>query len=627
MKTNTLLGIVRFIENEFINVIIKIIFISMVIVSSSQLMAEEPIFVMETLEQNTLLNFLDSIERDISSENLEKISEIASNKGISPNEAIRESFTESLWELARASIHYPESSALRPLYNRLIAKASTFVGAHDQAFDQLMIADEMIGNIYGSPDPVSIELAERYSKIYDDLSTSILNKWNENSTKDDSSEIILAALGAADRGLFQSAIQRHQSNRSQMKSNVDPMPGAMYIPQRFQSLNGDIAALAYEAERSKVFAAVGGTSIIYYQQLEHSLRAWVFYSGQGFEVFNLPATKKQMDTLSQKIRQTMINGIAGVPGTKSKLQKTLSKVSELVLPPIKDVFESESPEILIIADGSLNLIPFDALPLEDGEPLIKKAAIRTAPSLAFLKLQLQYLQFGTIKELMDNNRQDQFSDEVGTYELIQRRKHDRVALVFNPVTAKNGPVFGNLDKGENEVPVSFVKTADVYRGVDASESALVEALSDSKIIHIVAHANSLLGLDAWQSSYIALSPTDSSNGFLTASEILSLPQFYTELVVLSACDSGSGSISSSEGVLALSTSLLERGAQSVIASLWPVSDNIPKLIFPKFYESWLSPEFVAKESKAQALRSAKLQLIANGLEPWDWAAFQVHGTR
>jgi CHAT domain-containing protein len=72
---------------------------------------------------------------------------------------------------------------------------------------------------------------------------------------------------------------------------------------------------------------------------------------------------------------------------------------------------------------------------------------------------------------------------------------------------------------------------------------------------------------------------------------------------------------------------LERGAQSIIASLWPVSDDIPKLIFPQFYEQWLSTQFIAKASKAQALRSAKLQLISNGLEPWDWAAFHIYGAR
>ncbi len=590
-------------------------------------MGEGTVFLVETPKQNTLIDFLDSIESDISSGKLKKVHETASNKGVSPNEAIRESLTASLWELAEASMYYPEGSVLRPLYNRLIAKASTVVRAHDQALDQLMKADDLIGNIYGSPEPVSIELAERYAKVYDDLSTSIFNQWHDNISKKDSYEIILAALGAADRGLFQAAIQRHQRKRSQTTSEADPMHGAMYIPQRFQSLNGNIAALAFEAEKSQNSASVGGVSIIYYQQLEHSLRAWVFYSGQGFAVFNLPAAKKQIDILSQKVRQTMINGIAGVPGTKSMLRKILSEVAELVLPPIEDILGSEYPEILIIPDGSLNLIPFDALPLEDGEPVIKKAAIRMAPSLAFLKLQLQYLQFGTIKELMNNNQQDEFEEGVGTYELIQRRKLDRVALIFNPVTAKNGPIFNDLDNGKNEVPISFIKNADVYKGENASESALVEALSNSKIIHVVAHANSLLGRDSWRSSYIALSPTDSSNGFLTATEILSLPQFYTELVVLSACDSGSGSISSSEGVLALNASFLERGAQSVIASLWPVSDDIPKLIFPPFYESWLSPQFVVRASKAQALRSAKLQLISNGLEPWDWAAFQIYGAR
>jgi CHAT domain-containing protein len=47
----------------------------------------------------------------------------------------------------------------------------------------------------------------------------------------------------------------------------------------------------------------------------------------------------------------------------------------------------------------------------------------------------------------------------------------------------------------------------------------------------------------------------------------------TELVILSACDSGSGEVKIREGVMSLRWAFRNAGAQTVLASHWPVNDK------------------------------------------------------
>ena len=52
----------------------------------------------------------------------------------------------------------------------------------------------------------------------------------------------------------------------------------------------------------------------------------------------------------------------------------------------------------------------------------------------------------------------------------------------------------------------------------------------------------------------------------------------TQLVVLSACETGLEQLHAAEGVLGLTRSFLLAGAETVIASLWRVPDEITRLL-------------------------------------------------
>jgi len=98
-------------------------------------------------------------------------------------------------------------------------------------------------------------------------------------------------------------------------------------------------------------------------------------------------------------------------------------------------------------------------------------------------------------------------------------------------------------------------------------------------------------------------------------------------VVLSGCSSASGPVLPAEGLMGMTRAWLAAGAQSVVASLWPVDDDSGEF-FSAFYRH-LAREPVQKQSgAAEALRRAQLEMIRSDTwrsRPEYWAAYLLAG--
>ncbi len=113
-----------------------------------------------------------------------------------------------------------------------------------------------------------------------------------------------------------------------------------------------------------------------------------------------------------------------------------------------------------------------------------------------------------------------------------------------------------------------------------------------------------------------------NDGVLTALEVLGLDLSGTKLAILSACETGLGEIHEGEGVYGLRRAFQEAGVQSVVTSLWEVSDAGTQTLMTEFYKRLLTGT-----TPHQALREAQIAMLKNPQwsAPYIWSAFFMVG--
>src|SRR5271166_2697673 len=89
-------------------------------------------------------------------------------------------------------------------------------------------------------------------------------------------------------------------------------------------------------------------------------------------------------------------------------------------------------------------------------------------------------------------------------------------------------------------------------------------------------------IEAWKRDEV---PPVGNDGILTAEDVSTLDLQGTWLVTLSACDTGSGEARAGEGVMGLRRGFIQAGAQNLLMTLWPISDEVTVQIMSDFYEA------------------------------------------
>ncbi len=254
--------------------------------------------------------------------------------------------------------------------------------------------------------------------------------------------------------------------------------------------------------------------------------------------------------------------------------------------------------LVIVADGALHHVPFDALAVGDGTPAVERFAISHAPSITVAAAWWSDAPRRPLPRLLA------FGDPVGV----------AIAGLADGVTPARLP---SAAKEARNV-ARFAPQSDVYVGAEARESRIRRAsIADVGILHFATHAD----VEEWSlmRSALLLAPGDREDGRLTTEEVLGL-RIEANLVVLSACRSGSGAVLVGEGLQGLTIPLLEAGASTVVATLWQVGDRSVEPMVELFYQKLATGAAVG-----DALHRAKRAARAAGISPAIWAAFTLTG--
>lgn len=261
--------------------------------------------------------------------------------------------------------------------------------------------------------------------------------------------------------------------------------------------------------------------------------------------------------------------------------------------------------LIIIPDGGLNSLPFEALTTEITDPesfLIYDCAISYSYTNADLFDITEY-SYSTYTGFGTN-----------------------YSSSLNADLKKTGLVSGNLNLprfGLAEREISDVAT--LYRGKgfissDASITNLLPVLKTSDVIHLSLH-----GLVNHENPRLSNIIFDSRNNpfIFTASDLDGL-NCEAELLVLSSCSSADGKIYKGEGVHGMSRAFINAGSKKIISSLWNASESTSFRVITTFFEY-----LVQNKNVAHSMRISKIDYIKaappSQKHPYYWSNYIIIG--
>ena len=272
--------------------------------------------------------------------------------------------------------------------------------------------------------------------------------------------------------------------------------------------------------------------------------------------------------------------------TQSDDDDILRDCFDLLISPLSSAI-GDAQRLLIVPDAELYALPFAALLGPDGRRLIERHTLQIAPSL------------GTLRELLQRTG--------GAMD----RSAESALVVGEPI--HGGPQVSLPGASEEALVVHKLISRQCKSSLlckqDACKGAVVAAMPDCSYIHLAAHGSP---------DGIYLGGATKSEGKLSLADVQRL-RLRARLVVLSACNSFRGELRS-DGVVGIARAFMVAGAQTIVASMWPVDDAATLSFMTRFYERGGATDAAA------ACQGAMHSMLQEGsFRLWQWAPFVVYG--
>jgi CHAT domain-containing protein/tetratricopeptide (TPR) repeat protein len=320
----------------------------------------------------------------------------------------------------------------------------------------------------------------------------------------------------------------------------------------------------------------------------------------------------------------------------------LAALADTVIPldQKKALADGTVKRLIVVPDGPLALLPFEALVMERGEEpkylLDVGPPVVYAPSAAVLK---RLAERPMVEPLA--NREPVLALGDPAYPAGEREAPADEAQVPTQSRSRYALAGGRLPR----LPYSgweaqWVAKAFNDQGVPAATLSAQTATEAGvrywspgrRVLHLACHGLADRELGNFYGA-LALAPgpkadDPSNDGFLTLSEIHALDLSHCELAILSACETNLGPQQKGEGTWALSRGFLVAGSRRVLASNWLVDDEAAASLVSVYCTLLAKAESDGKTvDYAGALREAKRWV--RGQEKWKapyyWASLVLVG--
>jgi CHAT domain-containing protein len=359
---------------------------------------------------------------------------------------------------------------------------------------------------------------------------------------------------------------------------------------RARQLNDSATSAGTEVSPVNVIQSMSrGTALLEFFCLPDRLLVWQFAAGQ-MHAQEIAASRAKLQELAAEFERSATNG--------GDVRVPAAILGETLFGPLAGNLRL-AREIIVVPDGVLATIPFDALKNpENGRFLFEDYEFVTVPSAAMA------VSLSAPRVPSKSRRIAAFIASRPDYELF--------------------PDLKTLKAAEREA-ARFSKgmpDAHVFRGEMARVPAFWDALQAYDILHFAGHA--IMRTDEPSDSALLLTATPPQDvGVVSVRDILRHKALRANLVVLAGCGTASSTSSARGPRWPISYAFLAANVPSVIGSLYSVEDDATAELMDRFYAHLLEGA-----TYASALRRAKIDLLARAAaQParWSWIAFELIG--
>jgi CHAT domain-containing protein len=322
------------------------------------------------------------------------------------------------------------------------------------------------------------------------------------------------------------------------------------------------------------------TAVLAYWESDKELIYWLITpSSISRKIVDIDKT--DLDLLIERTRKSIESN------SRTETTSGLSKLYSILIAPVEKDIASVS-NLVIIPNGSLHFLPFQALTDAKGEYMVQKFNLVYSPS-------------ASVYILCKDKKVKAGSKFMG------------MALADVSV-GNNIGLPGTEDELKKILPL-FPENISTF-GLKSTESFAKKNAGDFNFLHFATHGSYNYRQPLY--SYLLFPPAEDDDGRLNVFEVLEL-NINSKLVTLSACETGLGNINQGDELIGLSRAFIFAGSSSVIVSLWSVADYPTSLLMTNFYK------YIKDHSLQEALTLAQRDVIKVFPEPVYWSPFILIG--
>ncbi|MFC5194529.1 CHAT domain-containing protein [Bizionia hallyeonensis] len=253
---------------------------------------------------------------------------------------------------------------------------------------------------------------------------------------------------------------------------------------------------------------------------------------------------------------------------------------------------SPSKNLIIIPDGILNFIPFEAL-------LTEQMETNSFKDMPFIVTQQAVVYNSSLAFYLQPKKTSKNTSLLGIFPVFENT---------------NQPLTYSIQEAE---AIKKETHASLYMHTQATKQRFMDDASKYSILHLSTHAT---GGDFSNPASLAFSDEP-----MLLNELYSL-NIRPDLVVLSACETGIGKLQKGEGAMSIARGFQYAGAKNVLYSLWQINDASTATLMSFFYKSLQETNAVFtanRQSKLMYLHDDSISNIKKS--PYYWSAFVYYG--